>query len=131
MSFMARPGRIVNMDFPVVVTADLDGYVSLERNGQQRGVSDVVLHLYDSNGSIVSSVRSTGDGYYIFTSVRPGKYTIGVDADQIRRLRLEPVEPEAVEVTTDGGPSNGIDFVLRTRDAAREASDEGAERRAP
>ena len=131
ISFMARPGRIVNMDFPVVVTADLDGYVSLERNGQQRGVSDVLLHLYDTNGAVVSSVRSTGDGYYIFTGVRPGKYTIGVDADQIRRLRLEPVEPEAVEVTTDGGPSNGIDFVLRTRDAAREAPDEGAERRAP
>lgn len=112
-----RPGRIVEIDFPVVVAADIDGYVYLERNGQQRGVSDVMLHLYDASNVLVTSVRSTGDGYYIFTGVRPGKYTIGVSPELIQRLRLEPVEMEAVEITTDGGPANGIDFVLRTESA--------------
>lgn len=112
-----RPGRIVEIDFPVVVAADIDGYVYLERNGQQRGVSDVMLHLYDASNVLVTSVRSTGDGYYIFTGVRPGKYTIGVSPELIQRLRLEPVEMEAVEITADGGPANGIDFVLRTESA--------------
>jgi hypothetical protein len=113
-AFTARPGRTVNIDFPVVVTADVDGYVYLERNGQQRGVSDVMLHLYDAKGALLTSVRSTGDGYYIFTGVRPGKYSIGVSPELIQRLRLEPVEKESVDITADGGPVNGIDFVLRT-----------------
>lgn len=120
-AFTARPGRITNIDFPVVVTADIDGYVYLERNGQQRGVSDVMLHLYDTKGTLLTSVRSTGDGYYIFTGVRPGKYTIGVSPELIQRLRLEPVERESVEIAADGGPANGVDFVLRTAEAETEA----------
>ena len=116
-AFTARAGRLANIDFPVVVTADIDGYVYLERNGQQRGVSDVMLHLYDTTGTLLTSVRSTGDGYYIFTGVRPGKYMIGVSPELIQRLRLEPVDKESVEIAADGGPANGIDFVLRTSEA--------------
>jgi hypothetical protein len=73
-----------------------------------------MLHLYDAKGALLTSVRSTGDGYYIFTGVRPGKYSIGVSPELIQRLRLEPVEKESVDITADGGPVNGIDFVLRT-----------------
>ena len=126
VAITARPGRIANVDFAVVVTADIDGYVYLERNGQQRGVSDVMLHLYDAKGALLTSVRSTGDGYYIFTGVRPGKYRIGVAPELIQRLRLEPVEMEAVEIAADGGPANGIDFVLRTADAAADATGKAA-----
>lgn len=118
VTLIPRPGRIATIDFPVIVTAELDGYVSLERNGQQRGVSDVLLNLYDEKGTVVASARSTGDGYYIFSGVRPGRYRIGVAPELIQRLRLEPVDDELVTVSADGNPTDGIDFVLRARDSA-------------
>jgi hypothetical protein len=42
---------------------------------------------------------------------------IGVSPELIQRLRLEPVDKESVEIAADGGPANGIDFVLRTSEA--------------
>lgn len=114
VTLLPRPGRMANLDFAVIVTADVDGFVYLERNGQQRGVSDVVLQLYDTDGGIVSSVRSIGDGYYLFTGVRPGRYTVGVAPDLVQRLGLEPVERQPVEVLADGSLVEAVDFVLRS-----------------
>ncbi len=113
VTLLPRPGRMANLDFAVIVTADVDGFVYLDRNGQQRGVSDVVLELYGAQGEMVSSVRSIGDGYYIFTGVRPGRYTIGVAPDLLQRLGLEPVEPQAIEILADGSFVEAVDFVLR------------------
>ena len=113
VSLISRPGRMAGIDFPVIVTAEVDGYVYLEKDGQQKGVSDVVIDLYDARGAVVASVRSTADGYYLFSGVRPGRYTIGVSPELLDRLRLEPVEAEAVEISADDTFVDPIDFVLR------------------
>jgi hypothetical protein len=128
VTLLPRPGRSASLDFAVIVTADIDGFVYLERNGQQRGVSDVVLQLYDARGEVVSSVRSIGDGYYIFTGVRPGRYKIGVAPDLIERLGLEPVDPQPVEILSDGSFVDAVDFVLRSLDDEDEPDQESPPR---
>jgi hypothetical protein len=118
LSFMPRAGRIANLEFPVVVTAEIDGYVQLETDGQRRGVSDVQLELYGSDGAMALRVRSTADGYFLISGVKPGRYTLRVAEEQIRRLMLQPVQALAVDVSPDGHVANGYDFVLRKASAA-------------
>lgn len=118
VAFMPRAGRIAMLEFPVMVTAEIDGYVQLETDGQRRGVSDVQLELYASDGSLASRVRSTADGYFLISSVKPGRYTLQVAEEQIRRLVLQPVQALVVEVSADGQAGNGYDFVLRKASAA-------------
>jgi hypothetical protein len=118
VSFMPRAGRIAAVEFPVVITAEIDGYVQLETDGQRRGVSDVQLELYGSDGSLAMRVRSTADGYFLISGVKPGRYTLQVAEEQIRRLTLQPVQALAVEVSPDGQVGNGYDFVLRKAAAA-------------
>ncbi|MEN9419164.1 MAG: hypothetical protein RI988_2784 [Pseudomonadota bacterium] len=108
-----RPGTVASLQFPVVVTAEIDGYVQLEGKGGSRGVSDVQLELYDSAGKLQSRVRSTADGYFLISNLKPGRYTLTVAEEQVRRLGLEPVQPLQVEVAPDGQVANGYDFVLR------------------
>lgn len=118
VSFIPRAGRIAKLEFPVVVTAEIDGYVQLETDGQRRGVSDVQLELYGSDGTLSARVRSTADGYFLISGVKPGRYTLKVAEDQIRRLVLQPVQALAVEVSPDGQVGNGYDFLLRKASAA-------------
>lgn len=117
VSFMPRAGRIASIDFPVVVTAEIDGYVQLEADGRRRGVSDVQLELYGSDGALAHRVRSTADGYFLISGVKPGRYTLRVAEEQIRRLMLQPVQALPVEVSPDGNVGNGYDFVLRKASA--------------
>ncbi|MFM7704447.1 MAG: hypothetical protein ACKO6D_05940, partial [Rubrivivax sp.] len=113
VSFMPRAGRVAMLEFPVMVTAEIDGYVQLETDGQRRGVSDVQLELYAADGALAMRVRSTADGYFLISGVKPGRYTLRVAEEQIRRLALQPVQALTVEVASDGQVANGHDFVLR------------------
>jgi hypothetical protein len=118
VSFMPRAGRIATVEFPVVITAEIDGYVQLEVDSQRRGVSDVQLELYASDGTLATRVRSTADGYFLISGVKPGRYTLQVAEDQVRRLVLQPVQALPVEVSPDGQVANGYDFLLRKVTAA-------------
>lgn len=121
-SFQPRPGTVATLLFPVTVTVEVDGFVYLEGAtppargkpaAERRGVSNVQLELRGKDGKVVARVRSTADGYFIFSGVKPGSYLLTVADDQVKRLALEPVKPLKVEVGADGAVGNGFDFVLR------------------
>jgi hypothetical protein len=123
-TFQPRPGSVATLLFPVLVTVEVDGFVYLEAAApaagakgkaapERRGVSNVQLELRGKDGKAVARVRSTADGYFIFTGVKPGSYLLTVADEQIKRLALEPVKPLKVEVGADGAVANGFDFVLR------------------
>ena len=67
-----RPGRVAELDFPVVLTSEIDGTVYLVDKASTRGIGDVVLELLDSRRSLVSTTMSSSDGYYIVTAVHLG-----------------------------------------------------------
>jgi|GEM_PF-1683767 len=44
----------------------------------EEGVSGVTLTLYDEDGNVVATTVTDNNGYYLFTDVDPGTYTIGI-----------------------------------------------------
>ena len=107
-----RPGVAAQLDFPIVVTGEVDGTVMLRQRGTLLQVADVVIQLVDTQGQVVGEAKSSFDGFYLLEGVRPGVYSVRVDPDQMQRLGLVPGTPRTVEIKGDGTIASGIDFVV-------------------
>ena len=110
---LPRPGKVVLVDFPVVMTSEIDGTVYLEEDGKTRGIGNAVLELVNERGEVVATQRSAADGYYIVPAVLPGRYTLRLAAEQLRSLGLEANTSHPINMKADGDYVNGIDFTLR------------------
>jgi hypothetical protein len=110
---LPRPGKVVLVDFPVVMTSEIDGTVYLEEAGKTRGIGNALLELVNERGEVVASQRSAADGYYIVPAVKPGRYTLRLAAEQLRSLGLEANQSQPINMKADGDYINGIDFTLR------------------
>jgi len=73
-----RPGKVQTIDFPVVLTAEIDGTTYLTIDGHRRGIGNAKLQLVDTNGKIIGETVSASDGYYIMPNVRPGRYRLRI-----------------------------------------------------
>ena len=107
-----RPGRAAVAEFPVVTTGEVDGTVYLVREGQRKEVSEVVLQLLHEEGDIVQEIETAYDGFYLFESILPGRYTVRVSPEQLERLDLSSSQPIAVRVGGDGTVVSGVEFTL-------------------
>jgi hypothetical protein len=110
---LPRPGKVVLVDFPVVMTSEIDGTVYLEEDGKSRGIGNASLELVNERGEIVATQLSAADGYYIVPAVKPGRYTLRLAAEQLRSLGLEANQSHPINMQADGEYVNGMDFKLR------------------
>jgi outer membrane usher protein FimD/PapC len=54
---LPRPGKVVLVDFPVVMTSEIDGTVYLEEDGKTRGIGNALLELVNERGEVVATQR--------------------------------------------------------------------------
>jgi hypothetical protein len=101
------------VDFPVVLTGEVDGTVFLQQGEGRRAVSNVRVQLVDGQGTVVQEVRSQFDGFYLFERLRPGSYSIRIEPGQLERLQLQPrIDTAQIELHS-GDILRGLDIVLR------------------
>jgi hypothetical protein len=112
---LPRPGKVLMLDFPVVMTGEVDGTVYLLQDGKPRGIGNAEMELVAPDGTVAGTARSGNDGYYILPSVKPGRYTVRVNPGQLERLGLRSNSPMDLAMSGDGDFVNGMDFVLRKR----------------
>ena len=97
-----RPGTASLVDFPVIVTGEIDGMVYARQGGAMLEVADVAMELVDEEGETIAETRSAFDGFFLFEMVRPGRYTVRVSPEQLRRLGLVATDTKTVEIQGDG-----------------------------
>ena len=107
-----RPGRISELDFPVIMTSEIDGTVYLVKKDVKRGIGNVLLELVDSEHNVVAGAKSAWDGFYIVPAVLPGDYLLRISPQQLKQLNLADPGMRKVTVSPDGAFVNGIDFFL-------------------
>jgi hypothetical protein len=107
-----RPGHVAEVDFPVILTSEIDGTVYLVEKTAKRGIGDVVIELLDLERRVLSTVKSSSDGYYIVPAVAQGRYYLRVSSDQLKQGEL--IDPGVREITIlpDGKFITGVDFLL-------------------
>ncbi len=115
VEIIPRPGHTVEVDFPVVITGEIDGTVFLLRGEEEKGVSNAQVQLIDSEGKVVKEVKSEFDGFYLLDSIPPGRYRIRIAPEQIERLSLVPPSDESIEIKKDGTVIYGVDLHLKRK----------------
>jgi hypothetical protein len=110
---LPRPGKVLAVDFPVVMTGEVDGTVFLLEDGKPRGIGNAELELVTPAGEVAGTARSGNDGYYILPAIKPGRYAVRINPDQLERLGLRSTSPVDLLMQGDGDFVNGVDFVLR------------------
>ncbi len=115
-SISPRPGKVVMLNFPVVVFGEITGTVLLRRAGATRKAGGVDLELVDRKGVVVKRARSAYDGFYEIEAIPPGGYTLSVTAQQVTRLRVVATSRD-VRLNPSGTVLDGLNFVLDADDA--------------
>jgi hypothetical protein len=108
-----RPGYVSQIDFPVVITGEIDGTAYIHLEDQRKEVAGVVIELLDLQGNVIKSVKTEYDGFYLIDKVATGKYQLRVSREQTDSLKLLPVSPTFVVVEPENPIVNGMDFVLQ------------------
>lgn len=112
---LPRPGRSQILDFPVVATSDIDGTVFAVSEQGQPPIGNAEVELVDAVGEVVMQTRSSGDGFYLFHQVLPGRYAVRISPAQAAELFLDTGPPRAVDVSLDSNFISGQDLQLSRR----------------
>ncbi|MEO5697824.1 MAG: carboxypeptidase-like regulatory domain-containing protein [Burkholderiaceae bacterium] len=99
---LPRPGLVQAIEFPVVLTTEIDGTVYVTAKGTRRGIGDARVELMDENGTVVGSAISSPDGYYLLQQVVPGRYRLRIAPGQAATLNLGGPLERPLTVPADG-----------------------------
>ncbi len=111
MKVMIDPNQFKNIEVPISVMGEATGTVYNGEKGQGR----ILVGFYGMDGNRAARVLTESDGYYSYLGLKPGKYIVRVDAEQLKKLNMVS-EPELIPVTIshsfDGDIVEGLDFRL-------------------
>lgn len=104
ISVTPRPGRTVQVDYPLRRSAELELSVVLRRgDAADRPLAAVDLVLTPQNGGGAVRGRSDHAGVLFLEGLRPGTYAVTIDEAQARTLGMSLVEARRVEISAEGG----------------------------
>jgi hypothetical protein len=117
ISVRPRPGSVTEVGFPVHVSGEVDGTVYLiNADGDSRAAKGVRLSLYDMQGNVVKESAAAFDGFYIFSQIKPGKYFVVVNEDDVKALGGSAPMPEILEFGHQGTILYGHDIFISSND---------------
>jgi len=110
---LPRPGEAEKVDFPLVLTGEIDGIVYPTENGTPRAIGNAVVELVDAAGEVIDSTRSASDGFYVLPGVKPGTHHVRISPAQVQELGLTAGPDVRVTMPADGDFISGVDLHLR------------------
>lgn len=114
VSIVPRPGRISVVNFPVIATGFIDGFVYYDRSGVPKELQGARVELW-SGAKRVQSTTTEFDGYFTFEKLPAGPYEIGFDEDEVMRLEGAPVARVPISLTKEAMEVTGKRFVIKVR----------------
>ncbi len=105
--------QFTDVDIPVSVVAEVSGKVSVK--GRKKGLERMLVYVKDKDGKVVSRLMTEEDGYFIYSGLLPGSYTISLDGPQLEKLGYTAETnniPFNVRQSTDGEEVGDLQFIL-------------------
>lgn len=116
-SYTPRPGVVERIDIPVTVTSEIDGTLFAQRgdNEAPQPLSATAIILRDESGKEVAREVTSYDGFYLFSDIPPGTYTVEPDPADLATRNFVPGSPRRIVVGDNADVSSGNDvYVART-----------------
>lgn len=101
VSIRFRKGVADKLDFPVAMTSELEGLLFQDGARGLQPVARATINLVDAKGAVKAKVNSEYDGYFLFSGVFAGIYTLEVDEKFLTRKQLKEHTPIKVEIGSD------------------------------
>jgi hypothetical protein len=115
MSVAVDPNILKHIEIPITIAGEASGTVSLDENGEERGLGRIIICFYDSNSNPAGKTISEENGYVSYFRLNPGSYTIRVDSSQLLKLGMTS-DPESlpfnIDVDIDGDIVDELNFTL-------------------
>ncbi|AWG20477.1 hypothetical protein FFWV33_02495 [Flavobacterium faecale] len=111
------PNQYKKVDVPIECVGEITGMVYFHKKDEKKGLGRVSIHIYDEKGKKVAETLSESDGYYSYLGLKPGKYLVRPDDEQLQKLKFQssPVKYEiGFKVTEEGEIVEGLDFNIRS-----------------
>ena len=106
-----RPGEAATLDFPVILTSEIDGTVYFREKGSFRALGGIMVELLDSQRKVVNRTETAWDGFYIVQFVPPGNYFLRLSPEQLKKLELTDTGMRVIQVESTGEFVNGVDMI--------------------
>jgi hypothetical protein len=127
-SVLVDPNQYKKVEVPILVMGEVSGMVYLNTEENLKGLGRVTVQIYDAQGKKVAETLSESDGYFSYLGLKPGKYSVLVDEEQLKKLDYQstPKAHEAfIKITEYGTIVDGLDFNIKSID--QEVLNENAE----
>lgn len=111
------PNQYKKVDVPVECVGEVIGMVYFCKKDEKKGLGRLIIHIYDEKGNKVAETLSESDGYYSYLGLKPGKYLVRPDDEQLQKLKFQsaPVKYEiGFKITEEGEIVDGLDFNIRS-----------------
>ncbi|MBA2238196.1 MAG: carboxypeptidase regulatory-like domain-containing protein, partial [Lysobacter sp.] len=115
MRVLPRAGAAAELQFPLIMTSEIDGTVYLMENGQRREMGNLLLEVVTAAGDVIATGISESDGYYVLSGIPVGEYQVRVSPSQAQRLDLRVGASRPVSIEPDGWLVSGIDIEVARR----------------
>jgi len=114
-SVTVDPNILKLVEIPVAVAGEATGMVTLNKEGEKRGIGRIIVDFYTSSNKSVGKTLTEEDGYFSYFGITPGKYFVRIDTAQMSKLGMIS-DPDSllfnIEGGIDGDIVDGLDFTL-------------------
>ncbi len=96
-------GGINKVQIPVLVVNDIEGSIYKIINNETRAAFEQKVSLLDIAGQVVAETTTESDGYFVFSLVPPGNYSLAVSSPEIEQQKLTPINlPQNINASSLG-----------------------------
>jgi len=113
---ISRAGVVTPVNFAFQIATEIDGTVYLKNSPNARPISRVKVNLLNEEGDIAAQVTSEFDGFYLFEGVLPGKYTVEIDPESLKRFKAINSTSKELTITKDSDIISNIDLTITTQE---------------
>lgn len=111
LRLVPRPGQAATLEFPVILTSEIDGTVHVREKGRFRPLAGITLELLDSQRNVVNRAQTASDGFYVVQFVPPGNYLLRISPEELKKLGFSDTGTRVLQVKPTGEFLNGVDMI--------------------
>ena len=102
---LVDPNQYKQVFIPVISVGEINGMVYLTSNSTKEGQGRVNIQILDEKGNIIVETLTEFDGYFNYLGLKPGKYILRVDPEQLKKLNYKalPATKEIVIKVSEYG----------------------------
>lgn len=115
MRVQIDPNHFTYLEIPVAVLGEVNGTVFFKDKFGQQGLGRIIVNIYNSDSVQVARTITEADGYFSYLGLAPGRYYVAVDAEQMRKLKMQgqvDYIKADIKKTREGDAAGGLVFVL-------------------